>query len=103
MLIVKNCRSYFDRTYTHAIDVVVVVAAVAVVVVVATTDIVGMVQFDSLDCTPGVVVVDVDIAEEYRDLAAAAGSASVRPKCCCYPARSMIAAGVHNVESEWFV
>ena len=89
MLIVKNCRSYFDRTYTHAIVVVVVVVvvvavvvvAVAVVVVVATTDIVGMVQFDSLDCTPGVVVVDVDIAEEYRDLAAAAaGSALVRPK-----------------------
>ena len=81
MLIVKNCRSYFDRTCTHAIDVVVV--AVVVVVVVATTDIVGMVQFDSLDCTPGVLVVDVDIAEEYRDLAAAAaaaGSASVRPK-----------------------
>ena len=99
----KNCRSYFDRTYTHAIDVVVVVAAV--VVVVATTDIVGMVQFDSLDCTPGVLVlvVDDDIAEGYRDLTAAAGSASVRPKYCCYPAQSMIAAGVHNVESEWFV
>ena len=97
----KSCLLYFGRRYTYVIVVVVVV--VVVLVVVAMADIVGMVQFHSPDCTPGVVV--ENIAENYHNFAtaaAAAGSASAIPRCCS-PVGSTKSAVVHNVASEWFV